>query len=353
VTTGPEVRAVLAASAVPEWERLADRLAGSPFLRPGWVLPWQRTWGRGRRLVLLGAYARGGLVGALPLMVRAGVAASPTNWHTPEYGVLAEDADVQRTLLEAAVRAGRHRTQLGFVDEGTAAVAAELAAGRGGATATRVLARGPYVDLAPGFGHYESSLDRRMRSDLRRRRRRLDEVGEVAVEVVEEADRAVLQEVFRVESLGWKGAAGTAILADRGTQRFYSEVAGWAAARGWLRVAVLRIAGRVVACDLALEAGGVHYLLKTGFDPDYRRFAPGKLLRLAMLERAHREGLRRYEFLGVDDPWKQEWTSTVHPRLLVQAFAPTAVGRADRLVQVHAREVARRVVAQGRALRRR
>ena len=44
------------------------------------------------------------------------------------------------------------------------------------------------------------------------------------------------------------------------------------------------------------------------------------------------ERLCSYEFLGTDAPWKSIWTQTSRARLRVQAFAPTPVGRADRLV---------------------
>jgi CelD/BcsL family acetyltransferase involved in cellulose biosynthesis len=198
---------------------------------------------------------------------------------------------------------------------------------------------------------YERTLGRKRCSDSRRRRRQLDEKGAVTFEVASGGTLdALLAEGFAVEAAGWKGSDGTAIRASAATLAFYTDVARWAAERGWLRLAFLRLDGRALAFDLALEHAGVHYLLKTGFDPELREQAPGKLLRLHMLERAFRAGLRAYEFLGADEPWKREWTEATRPRVLVQAFCPSALGALDWSGFALGRPLAKRVrdLARGR-----
>ena len=77
------------------------------------------------------------------------------------------------------------------------------------------------------------------------------------------------------------------------------------------------------------------------YDPAYRPYGPGVLLRREMIARAFAAGLERYEFLGDDYPWKLAWTSDVHERLTVLAFAPSAAGLADWLLNAHARPLAR------------
>jgi CelD/BcsL family acetyltransferase involved in cellulose biosynthesis len=132
------------------------------------------------------------------------------------------------------------------------------------------------------------------------------------------------------------------------TRRFYESIAGWAAQRGWLRLALLRVDGVAIAADLALETDDAHYLLKTGFDPAWRTEAPGMLLRQAMIGRAFERGLHRYEFLGHDDAWKREWTTSVHDQVIFQAFAPTPFGMLDLALQRYGRPIARRAAATWR-----
>jgi CelD/BcsL family acetyltransferase involved in cellulose biosynthesis len=183
--------------------------------------------------------------------------------------------------------------------------------------------------------------------ELRRRRRRLGEQGAVALEVVDGRDRLdeLLDDGLRVEALGWKGARGTAIASHRATRQFYRDVAHWAAARGWLRLAFLRLDGRAIAFDYAIEDGQVHYLLKTGYDPAYRAFAPGLQIREEMLARAFAGGLSRYEFLGDAADWKLEWANRARELELVQGFARSLPGAVDWAAFAFGRPLAKRALA--------
>ena len=147
-------------------------------------------------------------------------------------------------------------------------------------------------------------------------------------EVHDEGDRlaARLEEAFAVEAAGWKERAGTAIASDPSIARFHRLMAAWAAERGWLRLVLLRLDGRALAFDPALETGGRHFALKTGYDPAFTGLSPGLLLRLHMLERAFAAGLQSNEFCGAAEPWKLQWTPATRPVLVIEAFAPTAAG---------------------------
>lgn len=205
---------------------------------------------------------------------------------------------------------------------------------RGLARHVRVIERSPFLTLPGDADAVDAALSAKRRSGLRRLARRLDARGAVTLDVRggdEELD-ALLDEGFAVERSGWKGRRGTGIADDATTRAFYTHVARWAAGRGWLRLGFLRLDGRAIAFDLALEAGRVHYLLKTGYDESLRSLAPGILLRHAMIRRAAAEGCRRYEFLGHEAPWKREWARETHARLQLHLFPATPEGRADRLL---------------------
>jgi CelD/BcsL family acetyltransferase involved in cellulose biosynthesis len=196
----------------------------------------------------------------------------------------------------------------------------------------------PYITIDGDWDAYEGGLRRKFRSELRRRRRRLEEEGRLTLEISDGTERLVelLEEGFSVEGAGWKGDYGTSIASRPETRRFYSDVARWAAGRGWLRLAFLRLDGRALAFDYCLEYDDTHYLLKTGYDPAYRKFAPGMIIRHRMLERAFHEGITTYDFLGMgsDFAWKREWADAQQERLFMHMFAPTAPGVLDRAVFV-------------------
>jgi CelD/BcsL family acetyltransferase involved in cellulose biosynthesis len=315
-----------------EWDELGDRVGATPFQRPGWLMAWWRAFGVGRLHVL--ALRKGGrLVGLMPLARVRGVLRSLTNAHTPEYAPLAEKAHTL-DLLRALFGQCQRRITLAYLASPPPIVEyRSVAADHRYRVANRPLERSPYIDLCVDYQEFERGLNPKLLSDLRRRRRRLSEQGDILVEVLEGGDRLdqLLAEGFAVEASGWKGSAGTgtAIMCREDTLRFYTGVARWASERGILRMAFLRLDGIPLAFEYALEHQGNYYRLKAGFDQTFHRFSPGKLLLAATVKRAFDQGLTRFSFLGHDEPYKLEWTERCTEYALLHAFAPTGPGRLE------------------------
>jgi CelD/BcsL family acetyltransferase involved in cellulose biosynthesis len=337
-----------------EWDELADRASGSPFLRPGWFSAWGAAFGA--EVSVLAARDGGRLVGALPFVGGRLWLRSPTNWHTPVFGPLAESASAHEALFGALLARRPPLVDMVFADSADPA----LAAWRGAAAAARwrvverVRMRSPYISLEGGdFESYRASLGRKMRKELGRLARRLGDEGELAYEFWDgrgpggsERLDSLLEEGFRVEGSGWKGESGTAIVSHSETHRFYRDVGRWAAGRGSLVLAFLRLDGRPLAFDMCIEEAGASNVLKGGFDPEFRRFGPGTLLTAASIERAFSLGLSSYELLGAEDEYKLAWTSEARERLRFQAFPPTPAGRVSHLAWTRGRAVAKRAQAE-------
>ena len=333
-----------------EWDALAEGVGATPWSRAGWFRAWYAAFApdSGHVLVLRRS---GTLVGVVPITSHRGIVSSASNWHTPEFCLVGE-SDALEQVASAVVERRPHRIAFRFVtadDPGTLAV--RSAAEESGYTIQeRTLEQSPYIETSGDWDAYRSERNSKLLRELRRRRRRLEGEGRYAFEVHDGSERleGLLAEGFQVEAAGWKSTAGSAIVSQPATRLFYSEIGRWAAAQGWLRLAFLRLDSKPLAFDFAVEHDGVHYLLKTGFDPDYRRFAPGMLLRHEMIARAFGEGLRSYEFLGRNEPWKLEWTNDVRRRALLQAFAPTPRGQLERVAFVYGRPLVKRGVALAR-----
>lgn len=336
-----------------EWDELAERTGATPFVRPGWFAAWYSAFGRGRPLIA--SVRLDGRVAAVAAFEAHGATVrSATNWHTPVYDVVAEDSEAARALADAVVDLRPRRLELRFVDQDSLAVEAfrAAAAAAGYRLLTRRLEESPYVPIDGEWEPYAATLSRSMLRELGRRWRGLEREGTVSVtlESGDELDEA-LEEGFRLEGSGWKGRSGTAITSRPETRRFYTQVAGWAAERGWLRLAYLRLGGTAIAFQFDLEANGVVYHLKPGYDESYRRFRPGKLLTQHVLRSAFERGVRSYEFLGDREPHKLEWTPSVRERLVLQAFAPTPAGLAELAAFRFGRPAALRALAAMRAVR--
>ncbi len=330
-----------------EWEELADRTGASPLMRPRWVEAWWAAFGSGR-LEIAALRQDGRLVAVLPLCRRRLSVQSLTNWHQLEFATVAENDDARARLFKALFGEDRSPVSIRFFERSGSdfALCYEAARERRNRILTRLLERSPYLEIGDGdWERYLGSLERRRLADIRRRRRRLEEQGELRFRVDDGRERLEdsLAAGFSIEGSGWKQE--TAIAAHPSTRQFYTQVARWAAQLGWLRLAFLELDGRPLAFAFLLQTDAVVFQLKGGYDPRHRKLAPGILLRYEMLARAFSEGLGRFEFLGGEDPDKLIWTNTVHERMLIQVFPRSPVGAAGWLANAHGRPLAKRARA--------
>lgn len=308
---------------VASWAALADRTPCSPFVRPEWLLPWWSAFGHGQ-LELLGVHDGDRLAASLAVRRHRRRVDSPTNWHTPVYGFLSAGSAWTRHLATELFDPRPRRVVLDLLD------AADPALGDVVAVAesldywveVRERQRAVVIDTRGDWDAYHSTLPRELRKNLRRRQRRLDEMGRVEVDVRdgrEDLD-ALLTEGFVIEASGWKGERGTAMSSRPETSRFYREFAGLAAERGWLRLSFLRVGGHAIAFNYGIQLDDVHYAIKTGYDQRAASFSPGLLLHHAALRRAFDTSVTRYELLGSDDAWKQPWASDYRSHVRARAI---------------------------------
>jgi CelD/BcsL family acetyltransferase involved in cellulose biosynthesis len=329
-----------------EWTELADTVRATPFLYPGWFQAWRSAFGAGA-LRLVTARRGDRLVGIVPMQARRGAWRSPTNAHSPGFDLLALDAEAL-TALSAALFQDRVRDlAVTPLDASGPALRTlgEAARARGYRMFLRPASRAPYLRLAADLRAHESSLSHNLRHDVRRRLRRLCEAGVVSVQLSDGSTDLddLLEEGFRVEALSWKGRRGTAIASREETTRFYAALARWAAAVGWLRLAFLRMDGRAIAFQLDLELRSTYYSLKIGYDPEFERFSPGKLLAYTMVSRAVASGLEVYELLGTDEPWKDRWTELAREQVAFRAFSPSPAGRLASSTFAYGRPLVRKI----------
>lgn len=334
---------------VEEWERLADTTNAAPFLRPAWTHAWWQAFGGGRLEIVTVRDGHQGdaLVAVIPLCRRLGRSLSASNWHTPQFGMVAADPDAAAALATALFERRPFELSLGFLD----AAAPELELYRAAADVAgyrvleRTLERSPYVDTTGTWEAFaRERLSRNRRSQLGRARRRLEREGKLQLEIADGSERLedLLAEAFQIEASGWKGAEGTAIASRPETLRFYREIARWAAAQGWLRLTFLRLDGQALATMLLLETGGVLYYLKGGYDPAFERFSPGMALLGSVIEHAFAGAVERVELLGGDESYKLAFTSDVKDKRRFQAFAPSPLGLLSRTAFRFGRPAARR-----------
>ena len=128
--------------------------------------------------------------------------------------------------------------------------------------------------------NFARSLEPRRRKEWARLRRRLADLGEL--EFAWSDETGAFEEFLDLEASGWKGAEGTALIADPNRAAFARETLERFASERRLRIALLSLNGRAIAVGTVLQSGARAFFWKTAFDPAFARFSPGVQLTLAM-----------------------------------------------------------------------
>ena len=184
------------------------------------------------------------------------------------------------------------------------------------------------VPLVAPFAEFEKTVSKNLRRDSRLVTK-LEALGKVEYQLVEAPD-AVDRELpacLELEARGWKGAAGSPILADGRTHRFYRALAERAARAGRMRLYLLKLDGRLIAYEYDLCAGGRVECLKIGYDESLSRFSPGTILRMMILRQVIERGEATAYHLGRISSWKRRWVKQTDRIGTLRIFAGSKRGR--------------------------
>jgi CelD/BcsL family acetyltransferase involved in cellulose biosynthesis len=334
-----------------EWDALVERAGiDHPFLRHDWVRAWWECFGTGKELYVVTVRSGGLLVGLAPLMrTRCRMYGLPVrrlelmaNDHTPRFDfVVADGADEVYVEILEHLRMQAPSWDVVMLPElsgasRTVEVLARLARTRAIRSGIWSAGSSPKISLDGSFDAFLATLSTNRRATLRKRMRRLQQLGPVALEVVDDIAELpeALQDGMRIEAAAWKGAAGTAIASDANVRRFYFQIAERAAQSKALSLLFLKVGGKRIAFAYCLRQGRTLYLLKTGYDPEYAEHSPFNVLMMLTIEAAFREGIQTFDLLGSEDPWKVAWTPLRTERLWLFLYRGTLSALTIYLIKV-------------------
>jgi CelD/BcsL family acetyltransferase involved in cellulose biosynthesis len=331
-------------SSAERWEHLrqaapTERL----FLTPEWLETWCRHLGSGHPLVF--GIEDGGEVIALAPIDRTWVGGlsvlRPLGLGVSDYFDLLLPADGERrraalaTFADALVGRGGAWDALdlrGIPAESPTVEELTDAAG----------ARGMRHAVLPGYsrpaialeGTWETYLDTqpgRFRYNLRSRLRRLEQQGAVGFRTVSRPHdvRWAIVALTELHARRWHGQhTATIFSSSSSARRFYAEAAQKYAERGMLDLTLLEVDGRPVAGSLGFVDGDTYYYYLPAWEPELAPLAPSSLLLAHLVERAYGLGLRRFDFMLGDEPYKTRWSNEERETVNLVVSAPTLRGQA-------------------------
>ncbi len=297
-------RAALA-GLVPAWDELAaNALEPNPFYESWMLLPAIEHFGAGADLRVVAVWNGATLAALLPLERVRGYKGLPLRalqtWRhrhcmlcTPL--VRADGAAESLAGLLAWLRAedeGASLMAFGYLVAGSpfhSALVDALAAADLHALTSDAYMRAVLRRASDAQTYIDQSISRHERQELRRRERRLAEMGTVRhVALRPGAELAPwIDELLRLEAGGWKGEEGSALACSEANRRFANEIFAAAFQRQRLQIVGIDLDGKPLArCTSILAANGA-YAFKTAYDEAFARFSPGVLAEIDRIRELH------------------------------------------------------------------
>ncbi|HWE79593.1 MAG TPA: GNAT family N-acetyltransferase, partial [Pseudolabrys sp.] len=150
-------------------------------------------------------------------------------------------------------------------------------------SAVHTFATGERPMLASGLdakSYFEAALSASSRKKLRQYRRRLGEKGRLETRHLTASGDvcAAFEQFLALETQGWKGRAGTALVSNPEDAAVARSMIAALAGEGAASIFVLELDGRPLSMQIVLRAGSVAFTWKTTYDEAYGDFSPGMLL---------------------------------------------------------------------------
>jgi CelD/BcsL family acetyltransferase involved in cellulose biosynthesis len=151
---------------------------------------------------------------------------------------------------------------------------------------------------------YYGRVRAKFRSDVRRRLAKLEQIGPVELVRHDTADEALWEDLLAVNEKHFDEKNKQDLTRNL---EFLKDIADGLGARRWLDISLLKVGGDTAAYNIGFRFGGVVYHWKVGFDPDYYKYSPGRLLIRFLLEQCCGDGTTRFDFMRGAEEYKRDW----------------------------------------------
>lgn len=346
------------------WDALLARSpADSFFLRHAWLCAWWRHFGAERELrVLVVESAEGAIVGVAPwcltketdlgmlpvgeiaFLGREGV----TGDYLDVFAEPGQHAEVLRLCLAALLKdSGWDLLKISDVLETSPTLEAlvEAARERGLAVVPGKTQLCPYLPLPATWDAFLASVSGNMRSNLRRKEKKLAALGARIEEAHGDAIAPALDTLFELHGARWETKGKTGNFIDPRLRAFHRDIAVALDAENAVGLWTAFIDGKPAAAIYGFRHSGRFLYYQAGFDPAFAEHGVGLAIMGHAIRRSIEAGLTEFDYLRGDEDYKRRWTDLArHTKTLVLA-RPNLRGLAWRTL-TSGKETAKRLLGR-------
>lgn len=189
------------------------------------------------------------------------------------------------------------------------------------------------VELKETFAHYISSeISVNAKKNFMRHKNRLAKTGAFVMSHYRDSEALTFWHSFmHIENSGWKGRAGSSIQKTSAKyQDYYQRFVDLLARQGLLHLYFLELDGIKIAGVFGYQEGDVFHWAKTGYDENYRNYAPSNILLLLIIEHLfiHYPEIRNFHMFPWDHGYKHRYANVAALCTEMTIFGKTIWGHA-------------------------
>lgn len=170
----------------------------------------------------------------------------------------------------------------------------------------------PYIALTPTWDEYYSSLSGKRRQTLRRALQSLRKAHIVGLQrYTADTLESELSKFFDLHEKRWQSVGIHGGLSNPKMKEFYRDLASLLLKKNWLHFSGLTVDKEVVSAVYGCIYNQKFFALTSARDTEYSKYSVGHLHYMFLIKDAISKGLKEFDFLRGDEPYKMYWTKSV------------------------------------------
>ena len=300
-----------------EWRDLFQRCRATAFQSPDWLLPWIEIFSP-ERIVAIEVRSSSRLVGLAPLLVyrrdSERVLAFMGGGVSDYLDALADpafEAQVVSEIVSTMLDLQADWSILDFTDLPNHSAMLKFRSWKDQVSEHDCCS---VLSLPHTSDELLHCFSKRQRANLRNARARIERAGGGQIEIVTaETVSEFLDDLFRLHGDRWSQQGQSGVLDDPRVQSFHKTCAPRLLESGLLRLSRLRLNHSTLAVIYSLSSNHTTYCYLQGFDPEFSSLSPGTYLMFSTIREALDRGMRDFDLLRGQEPYKQHWRPQQRP----------------------------------------
>ena len=275
---------------------------GSVFVLPSWLDVWWQVFQPNAELYLRAVRQHAETIGIAPLQVKEAAASFIGSTDVCDYMDFVitpgREADFFSILLDDLQERGITRLELAHLrpDSAVLIYLVDMAQKRGCQLSCSPEETSLEMDLPPTWDEYLATLTAKQRHEVKRKLRRLSEVGEVNYYFV--SDRTAVHDAMDIFlKMFTESRSDKSDFLTGPRESFFRSLADAMAGAGLLKLGVLELDSIPAAMIMCFDYNDCIYLYNSGYDPRYNSLSVGLLSKVLCIQDSIQKGRKRFDFL--------------------------------------------------------